>query len=188
MSNKERLCMARSEYKSHVRANPGDCYIACLLFTMQEKYGIKTSRQKQIDIFMKGVLANRHTFFMGQINEFVSSFNKPVHLYISEWHQVESALRERESSDVEVNFSELYTQVVKTLIDQYELVTLAVDRYIKYPYYHDYYFVTVTKNKNGYAVFDPYSGFIDGISDDDLDEYVYSTRKNLDDMTMAIVI
>jgi|GEM_PF-3410404 len=180
--------MIRTQYKQEIRGNPGDCYIACLLYVLKEKYGITTSVEIQKDIFVKGILNARLTYFVGSLNEIVRRFGRPVSVYISDKYQTQAALREISDRELSVSTADLNIDFLKNLIDEKQFVTFSVDRYLFYPYYHDYFFATASKKDDGFKIMEPFSGKIRCIGNSELNELLYSTRKYLDDSAVAMTV
>jgi len=180
--------MIRSKYKQEIRGNPGDCYIACILYVLKRKYGIETNVLTQKDIFVKGILKAKATFFMGSLNEIAKKFSRPIQVLISNKQQVKAAAGEISSDNLNAYLSVLDLEAVEDLIDKNDYIVLSVDRYVIYPYYHDYFFVSISKKNGGYEAMEPFSGKSLHLNKNQLEEYVYSTRENLDDTAVAIVI
>lgn len=174
--------------KQLIRGNPGDCYIACLLYVLSCRYDITTDAVTQKDIYIKGILSSKLTFYMGSINEIAGRYKLPLNIYISNRQQTLSAKKEVRGDKVIVNYGDLDMNLANRLLDQHKYLTLSVDRYVLYPFYHDYFFVSVIKKDITYEIFDPYSGKTREINKENLYEYVYSTRVNLDDVAIAIVV
>jgi len=168
-----------------IPGNPGTSFVICLLYALNHKYGLKIPNKDQLPIFTRGIVNSHQVFHSGILNLVAQKYKHNISAFTN--NQMAKKLAEGEINKKRVSFSlmKLNSENIKKLLDKFQYVTLSVDIYFFYPYYHDYHFCCLGKNGKNYSVFEPKRGITKKLSTGELEQMISSVEKDLSDATLA---
>jgi len=168
-----------------IPGNPGTSFVVCLLYALNHKYDLKIPNKDQLSIFTKGIVNSRQVFHSGILNLIAQKYNHRISAFTN--NQIVKKLAEEEIIKKWVSFSlmKLNFENIKKLLDKFQYVTLSIDIYFFYPYYHDYHFCCLSKKGKNYRVFEPKRGATRKLSPEELEKMISSVEKDLSDAFLA---
>lgn len=176
-----------SKLKQLIPGNPGTSFVVALLYTLNKKFSIPINNNDQLPIFTEGITKSRKVFFSGILNQIASKYQYKISFITNSKSLQKLAKEEIDKKLVKTVYNPLSENEIKKLIKKYEFVTLSVDLYF-FKNYHDYHFVTISKGKNSYLIFEPKSGEIKNLKEKEFSELIASVDKGLKDVMAVFCI
>ncbi len=175
-----------NEFNQLILGNPGTSFVVCLMQVLNKKYGFKFENEDQIKIFMKGIVNSPKVFWSGVINHLALKYRKEIQVYVKSWFK-KFAETEVDSEYVFISQNPLTLGSVDILLDTYTYIIFTVDINFFLPY-HDYHFVTISKNESNYSVFEPKSGKTILMPNVKFAKLITSVTTNLKDISIAFCL
>ena len=173
-----------NEFTQLILGNPGTSFVVCLMQVLQQKYGYKFDNEDQIKIFMKGIVNSPKVFWSGVINHLALKYRKEIQVFVNQIWFKKFAEIEVDSEYVFISHNPLTLDAINIILDTYQYIVLTVDINFFLPY-HDYHFVTISKNKSNYSVFEPKSGKTILMTGAKFTKLITSVTTGLNDISIA---
>lgn len=173
--------------KQTIPGNPGSCFVVCLLYVLNKKYGHEIKKEHQSDFFVKGIVKSEKTFFSGILNEIAHHFDCKIVIFSNATNILNGAREEIDEKRIKLKHSLLNETIFDRYLERYSYIVFSVDM-ILYRNYHDYYYVCISKKGNEYEVFEPKSAIIELVSKKKVKELISSIPIRLKDSLICFAV
>lgn len=173
--------------KQLVSGNPGTSFVVALLYVLNKKFHVVVKNDDQLLIFKEGMVKSRKVFFSGVLKEIGLKYKRRVSFLTNSKFLLRLAEGEVDKKLVRMEYNQLSLDKVRELVEKYEFVVLSVDLYL-FNNYHDYHFVTIFRENDGYRVFEPKNGEIKKLNADEFSRLVASVSEGLKDVMMVFCL
>lgn len=119
--------MGKTSFSQLIPGNPGTSFVVCLLYTLQGKYGLETSNEDQLKLFMDGIAVSPVIFHCGILSTIATRYNKSIYAYTNNEEVLSLSLREVDSKRVTYEQKNLGFNDIKRLLNEFTFVTLSAD-------------------------------------------------------------